>query len=221
MRPGSSLSFAASSGLPWIRCSIAWTCRRPRRSTGKTWDRILTAAAGSGQPLRQRPFGELNRYVDVLERAHRDLAGQLGSGLEIFEVAPRLHAALDRMLDATAVHRPNPTTDLPRCSIDCGKWIARGSWPGGRAVVAATLALAADRAAIARMGRQKLRRSNQNYVVGDVLIEREGAFGRIVVGGPGPNTYDCSQVDVIIDLGGDDRYEGPAAATLLRRSGSA
>lgn len=179
-------------------------------------DRMLTVLAGSGRPIRQRPFGELNRYVDVLERAHRDLAGQLGSGLEVFEVAPRLHALLDRLLDATTV--PAEEDEALAEVLDRLRQVDRaGVLEGGRAVVAATLALAADRVAIARMGRETLRRSNLDYVVGEVLVERDTAFGRLVVGGPGPNTYDCSQVDVIIDLGGDDRYEGPAGATLRRR----
>ena len=47
-------------------------------------------------------------------------------------------------------------------------------------------------------------------VRGGVVYETETSFGRFVVGGYGPNRYNCDEVDVIVDLGGDDTYEGRA-----------
>lgn len=44
-------------------------------------------------------------------------------------------------------------------------------------------------------------------VTGEVVLYRHTAYGDLLVGGPGPNRYDGVQASVIIDLGGDDRYE--------------
>lgn len=50
-------------------------------------------------------------------------------------------------------------------------------------------------------------------VKGDVLLVRETSAGTIVVGGPGPNTYQLDgRIALIIDLGGDDIYRGAVAA---------
>ena len=50
-------------------------------------------------------------------------------------------------------------------------------------------------------------------VSGTVLLLRETPFGLIVIGGPGPNTYDLDQrVALVIDVGGDDVYRGTIAA---------
>ena len=55
--------------------------------------------------------------------------------------------------------------------------------------------------------------------IGDVLLDVVTPFGgRIVVGGAGRNEYDCTQIEIIVDLGGDDLYRGPAGgAGGLRR----
>ena len=51
-------------------------------------------------------------------------------------------------------------------------------------------------------------------VTGAVLLLRETPFGLIVIGGPGPNTYDLDQrFALVIDVGGDDVYRGTIAAT--------
>jgi len=47
---------------------------------------------------------------------------------------------------------------------------------------------------------------------GDILCDVKTALGRIIVGGPGQSTYRC-RAALIVDLGGDDRYFGPAGAT--------
>jgi hypothetical protein len=51
-------------------------------------------------------------------------------------------------------------------------------------------------------------------VTGTVLLVEETPFGRIIVGGKGPNTYTLSAgTALIIDLGGDDAYAGLIAAS--------
>ena len=47
-------------------------------------------------------------------------------------------------------------------------------------------------------------------VTGRVLGDWNLPWGRLVVGGPGPNTYDCAKIPFVVDLGGDDTYRGPA-----------
>lgn len=50
-------------------------------------------------------------------------------------------------------------------------------------------------------------------VTGTVLLFRETPLGLIVIGGPGPNTYDLDRrVALVIDVGGDDVYRGTIAA---------
>ncbi len=50
-------------------------------------------------------------------------------------------------------------------------------------------------------------------VTGEVLLSRETPYGLIVIGGPGPNTYDLDErFALVIDLGGDDTYRGAIAA---------
>ncbi len=54
------------------------------------------------------------------------------------------------------------------------------------------------------------------YLTGDVLAYGEAGFGKFVVGGFGDNTYDCTRFAVIVDLGGNDTYNGPAGGTFSR-----
>lgn len=51
-------------------------------------------------------------------------------------------------------------------------------------------------------------------ITGEVVLTVESPHGLIVIGGPGPNTYDWDgQFAVVIDLGGDDTYRGTIAAS--------
>jgi len=51
-------------------------------------------------------------------------------------------------------------------------------------------------------------------ITGDVLLLRETPFGLIVIGGPGPNTYDLDgRFALVLDLGGNDTYRGTVAAS--------
>lgn len=47
---------------------------------------------------------------------------------------------------------------------------------------------------------------------GDVLCDVRTLMGRVIVGGPGQTTYNCGAA-LIVDLGGNDRYFGPAGGT--------
>ncbi|MFM8551187.1 MAG: hypothetical protein ACKOCD_02575, partial [Nitrospiraceae bacterium] len=50
-------------------------------------------------------------------------------------------------------------------------------------------------------------------ITGSVLLLKNSQAGLIVIGGPGPNTYDVRQpIALLLDLGGDDVYRGTIAS---------
>lgn len=64
------------------------------------------------------------------------------------------------------------------------------------------------------------RASPPSGITGEVLMVRETPFGLLVIGGPGPNTYELDQrVALVIDLGGDDLYRGVIAAATTVEQG--
>lgn len=59
-------------------------------------------------------------------------------------------------------------------------------------------------------------------VTGDVLLVHETSYGLIVIGGPGPNTYELDKrFGLIIDVGGKDLYRGMIAASADEDQGNA
>lgn len=74
-------------------------------------------------------------------------------------------------------------------------------------VVAAVQALTEARVKLLALPTEAPRQAG---VTGRVLFERDTPFGRFVIGGAGRNTYDCNRVAVIVDIGGDDEYQGAA-----------
>ena len=59
-------------------------------------------------------------------------------------------------------------------------------------------------------------------VTGDVLLVQETSYGLIVIGGPGPNTYELDKgIGLIIDVGGKDLYRGMIAASADEDQGNA
>ncbi len=59
-------------------------------------------------------------------------------------------------------------------------------------------------------------------VTGDVLLIQETSYGLIVIGGPGPNTYELDKgIGLIIDVGGNDLYRGMIAASTDEDQGNA
>ncbi|MCA8918676.1 MAG: hypothetical protein KDB32_06325, partial [Planctomycetes bacterium] len=51
-------------------------------------------------------------------------------------------------------------------------------------------------------------------VTGGVICAFDGPWGRVVVGGDGPNVYEGDDFVAIIDLGGDDTYRGRVASGI-------
>jgi hypothetical protein len=59
-------------------------------------------------------------------------------------------------------------------------------------------------------------------ITGDVMLAHRTPDGLIVIGGPGPNTYELDQrFALIIDLGGDDLYRGLIGASGDEQHGNA
>lgn len=58
-------------------------------------------------------------------------------------------------------------------------------------------------------------------VTGDVLLVEKTSYGLVVVGGPGPNTYELDgRFGLVIDLGGDDLYRGIIGASANEEQGN-
>lgn len=59
-------------------------------------------------------------------------------------------------------------------------------------------------------------------MTGQILFAEETPYGMIIIGGPGPNTYELDQrFGLVIDLGGDDLYRGFIAASADAEHGNA
>jgi hypothetical protein len=59
-------------------------------------------------------------------------------------------------------------------------------------------------------------------VTGAVLLVHKTSYGLIIIGGPGPNTYEIEEgVSLIIDVGGNDQYRGMIAASAHENHGNA
>ncbi len=59
-------------------------------------------------------------------------------------------------------------------------------------------------------------------VTGDILLAQETSYGLIIIGGPGPNTYELDKhIGLIIDVGGKDLYRGMIASSANQDEGNA
>lgn len=173
------------------------------------------------EPAPERP--DLREFERVCSHAWRDLIQALGSGRDLTKVAPELHAAVDQVRrnvenlgDLSREERELLRTRLERLQrVEQEKVHALAE-----RIVRTALALDRDDFKAA-MRREPVKAGRSDGAVqGDVLLDRDTAFGRMVVGGFERNVYDCTQIDVILDLGGDDEYRGPAGgAGSLRRLG--
>ena len=172
--------------------------------------------------VRRRRVGtvgamDLDRFQSLLKEVYQDLHRALGREPEPDERRPQLHAALEELRATTGVDEMDEATRerLQRGlrhaqTVDLAE-LERLSC----LVIDAALGL--ERPELLARLRRRPGKPARRDVVGDVLLDRETSFGRFVVGGFGNNVYDCTQIDVIVDLGGDDVYRGPAGATMNDR----
>lgn len=159
---------------------------------------------------------DVRTFERILERAHRDIGRALGSGRDPALLAPILQAAIERALHPgtlalmTEAERGSLRPALLRAAkVDFGALSAQAV-----AIVQAAQALAQH--AAGDLAREPAR-PGERGVTGSVVLDRDTPFGRFVVGGPERNEYECTQIAVIVDLGGDDCYRGPAAGAGVAR----
>lgn len=58
-------------------------------------------------------------------------------------------------------------------------------------------------------------------ITGDLLLIQETSYGLIIIGGPGPNTYELDKrIGMIIDVGGKDLYRGMIASSTDEDQGN-
>lgn len=186
---------------------------------------LLRAAASGLVAARREPEAkasvrmDVHKFEAVLERAHREILRALGSGRDPAMMAPVLQAAIERHLQPGALDQMTDAARAPlrtvlgrAAKVDIAALSAQAI-----AIVRAAQDLVADDAAA--LGRLPTK-PGEAGVSGGVVLDRSTPFGRLVVGGVGRNEYECAQIAVIVDLGGDDEYRGPAgSAGLSRRMG--
>ena len=179
---------------------------------------FLAAARAFGVSVAAPPrarVADVRAFEGVLERAHREILQAIGSGRDPKLVAPTLHGLLDRALHVGGEVEAADVAALR----DVGGRLAKVDHPV--LVQQAALVLAAVDALLEPDHRAALLRlpgsPGGRGVVGKVLLDRMMSFGRLVIGGPGPNEYACEQLAVIVDLGGDDTYRGPAGGAGVHR----
>ncbi len=161
--------------------------------------------------------------LDVFERTishvHRDLIQALGGHQDPDRAFAHWGAIADRLQRHGFDAVPDDEAVEDALESRRGMDMAELRLLAGRVLhVAAALDVEELRASL--RGTEARAARSDGAVQGDVFLDRDGPFGRLVVGGFGPNSYDCTQIDVLVDLGGADEYRGPAgAAGGVRRLG--
>jgi hypothetical protein len=160
---------------------------------------------------------DIRRFEDVLERAHREIVQALGSGRDPALLAPALQAAIERCARGGRFEQVGEDevsslrTALGRAAkVDYAVLTTQAI-----AIVAAAHALS-ESGEVGTLA-DAATKPGERGVTGSVLFDRTMQFGRFVIGGTGRNEYECAQLAVIVDLGGDDEYRGPAAGVGVAR----
>lgn len=163
---------------------------------------------------------DLQGFNRVMEHCFRALHKALGPGRDVRREAARFHSSVGQVSDfpiaegLTRQQEQQLRDYLDRISVVDTAEILRLA----ARIVRAGMQL--DRDGLQAKLRRETARPPRSIegIEGEILVDRDTSYGRLVVGGFGRNRYDCSAVDVIVDLGGDDLYEGPAGgASEMRR----
>lgn len=156
---------------------------------------------------------DIDQFEKLCERVFRDIKGAVGSGRDTGSTAAQFSTVIEQArLAAAAGGWDKPTRGLVKerfervAKVDQEELLVLA-----RRLLAGAMTLRDDKL-LRTMQRREPGQPRDN-VKGEVFEDRETPFGRMVVGGFGKNEYDCTQIDVIIDFGGDDIYRGPAGGT--------
>jgi hypothetical protein len=163
------------------------------------------------QKVRLRTMKDIETFF---AQSHRDVRKALGFEINFTRTIPQLHGVMEKILaDSKAGLSEDDQKVIDREWRRAKKVDIRAMHKAALGIVAMAFKLAGQKAMLARQQTKRPRRD----VTGSILVDRELAFGRIVIGGPGRNVYDCSQIAVIIDLGGNDEYRGAAGGAHVQR----
>ncbi len=177
---------------------------------------------GKNAKYRKVEKQDLKSIQRTLAHSFRDLRSALGSGRNLREVAPRVQSAVNYI---GRNQNLDNTTAEELATLEDRLYRARTVDQEEIYEIAQHLVLSAmalERPDLEKKWRKmktkKAQSLNSLEVEGEVLVDRQMDFGRLVIGGYGRNVYDCDAIEVIIDLGGDDEYKGAAGgAGELRR----
>ncbi|MHC4512788.1 MAG: hypothetical protein ACYTGW_07620 [Planctomycetota bacterium] len=175
-----------------------------------------------GKPARVKEpkVGTVKEVKKFFDHIERDMRKALDIGKPLERTVPRLHALMERMQRDRDGYVP--TEDDHKMIADevrlATKVDVAAMWAAAKKVILLARVLNEPKLLKRLRESPKSRVMNVGGVLGDVMLDVITPYGRMVVGGPGPNEYDCAQIEVIVDLGGDDLYKGPAGgAGELRR----
>lgn len=173
-----------------------------------------------GKKIKPPKIGSVKDIKKFFDYVERDMRKALEIGKPLERTVPRMHALMERMQEERDTHVVS--ADDHRLIDDevhlASKVDVAAMWAAAKRVLLLAKVLSEEKL-LARLRRTtKARIVSVGMVTGDVMLDVITPYGRMVVGGEGRNEYDCTQIDVIVDLGGDDLYKGPAGgAGELRR----
>ena len=161
---------------------------------------------------------DIKKFFDYIER---DMRRALDIGKPLERTVPRLHSLMERMQrDRNGyVVTADDHEMIDKEVRHAIKVDVAAMWTAAKKVILLARVLNEPKLLKKLRASPKARIMDVGHVTGDVLLDVVTPFGgRIVVGGAGRNEYDCTQIEIIVDLGGDDLYRGPAGgAGGLRR----
>ncbi|MCC6785908.1 MAG: hypothetical protein IT457_23880 [Planctomycetes bacterium] len=202
----------AVAGLGALRARFARAADQGPPTAPELLER-LAELGGTAAAIEARAPLDLAAFENLVSATHRDLVQAIGSGREPDRVVPSLRAAIDAVRARTenlGAIADDDVSVLRERLARLAKYEESRVQRLGLELLGACLRVASEGAA-ERLARGTTSAPRGDMIVlGEVLADREAGFGRFVVGGPGRNVYDCTQLDVIVDVGGDDEYRGPA-----------
>lgn len=160
---------------------------------------------------------DIKKFFDYVER---DMRKALEIGRPLERTVPRMHALMERIQDDREGYI---VSEDDHKLIDDEVHLATkvdmpAMWMAAKKVILLARTLSEEKLLAKLQAAERQRVIRVGKVVGDVMLDVITPYGRMVVGGPDRNEYDCTVFDVIVDLGGDDLYRGPAGgAGELRR----
>ncbi|MDZ4830654.1 MAG: hypothetical protein SGJ09_10720 [Phycisphaerae bacterium] len=199
-----------------VAAPTALAVSRPARAVAtlaaENLDATLVPFDGQGSVPVSDPQGGIFALDFFLNEARLKMIEALGDTYANEAFARDAIRSVRAMRTSLLVEGPNAATTL--------KVIRRGAAIDMDALVAAIAFLEADINVATNIGateREPLRDELKGLVEGDVLTtEFIPDVGWAVVGGPGPNRYDMTKIAAVLDVGGDDTYTMSGLAVGMR-----